>query len=146
MMLFKPSAVRVAIDIYKKSPSVAGTITALVSDDFPALSDHIGENHVLNAILIDITAESMIRGIAVARGEQFSYKVANEYNKISPSFGVLAELCAEALASGMSQEQRMAELVISKSEYNDISSIAGRLEEFITTFRSKALDVVSRSL
>ena len=46
-MIFRPSAARVAKKIYKESPSIAGTITAAINDEYSDIEDQLGENQVL---------------------------------------------------------------------------------------------------
>lgn len=145
-MIFRPSAKRVAKKIYIESPSLAGTITAAISDEYSAIEDHVGEDQILTSILIDITAESLIRGIGVTRGVPFAEKVGREFNKLSPSLGKLAETCAKATAFGISQEQGMAGEVLGGNEVLNKTQIAVQLEKFITLFRKTAIKVVSSSL
>jgi len=146
-MLFKPSSARVAKEIYKKAPSIAGTITAAVGDEYSAIKDCFGEDKYLASALIDITAESLIRGIAAARGERFAHKVEREYNKISPTLGaLLADACVQVTATGMSQERGMAVIVLSENEHHDDPKTIAQLERFIIVFRRKALEVVLSSL
>ena len=133
----------VAKKIYKESPSLAGIITAAISEEYSAIKVHLGENYVLKSILIDITAESLIRGIGVARGVPFAEKVGREYIKLSPSLGKLAETCAKATAFGISQEQGMTGEVLGGSEVLNETQIAVQLEKFITLFTPSTLNKLS---
>jgi hypothetical protein len=144
-MLFKPSASKVAKEIYSKAPSIAGTVTAAIGDEYSVIKDRFGDGPALTAILIDITAESLMRGVAVARGESFAHKVGSEYNKLAPTLGALAEACVQASAVGMSQERGMAEIVLEQNQHLRDPDVELELERFIVSFRQKALEIVAGS-
>ncbi|HDY69028.1 MAG TPA: hypothetical protein ENH85_14715 [Candidatus Scalindua sp.] len=125
---------------------MAGSITAVVSEEYRTIEDKLGENKTLQAILIDITAESLIQAMAFVRGEEFAHKVGGEYLKLSPSIGALTMICEKASASGVSQERGIANVVLSDNSHLKDTQIAVQLEQFIALFRQKAKEVISLSL
>lgn len=142
-MFFKPSAAKVAKRIYKKAPSMAATISIALGDDYAATSDEFESDETFTSILIDITAESLIRGIAEVRGEGFGIKVGREYNRLAPTLGALADACAQAAAAGWSEERGMAELVAGGDYPHHSEQLVTRLEQYFAAFRQEASDVLA---
>lgn len=145
-MFFRPSAARVAKEVYTRTPSMAGKITASVGSDYEEIEELVRENSLFQEFMIELTAESMFTGMTELRGERFGAKLREKYGFLSPARDAVVLCCINAIDAGLSEEMGLAIAILSDTEHQEDVDAIARLERFIVIYRAAALKISEMSV